>query len=170
VLFDCGDQQSGILGTFGEHFVVRDDLVLGLLHFTRLPNSFGLLAFPLRMISVCGSKTLRILLGCWVIPCNTPALVCRMTCCTRSPMVSKISRSGFSRPCRGLGRSRISSRTPPACCTIFRVRLTSSRYRWIRRSSTFRSFQPPCQGDGHHLLVRATNSVADVAVCSRCLL
>jgi len=34
--------------------VVRDDLALGLLTLTRLPNSLGLLAFPLRMISVCG--------------------------------------------------------------------------------------------------------------------
>src|SRR5215471_9314500 len=59
VLFDGGNQQPGILGTFSEHFVVRDDLVLGLLTLTRLRNSLGLLAFPLRMISVCGSKTLK---------------------------------------------------------------------------------------------------------------
>jgi len=32
MLFDRGNQESAILWTFGEHFVVRDDLVLGLLH------------------------------------------------------------------------------------------------------------------------------------------
>src|SRR5437879_2946721 len=47
---------------------------------TNLPNSVGLLALPLRMISVCGSNTLTILPGKCVIPWKIRALVCFTTC------------------------------------------------------------------------------------------
>jgi len=46
VLFYCGNQQFGIVGTFGEHFIVRDDLVFGLLHFNQVAELVRLAGFP----------------------------------------------------------------------------------------------------------------------------
>src|SRR5262249_37736687 len=47
VLFDGGNQQVGVLGAFGEHFVVGDDLVLGLLHFNHVAELIGLAGLAL---------------------------------------------------------------------------------------------------------------------------
>ena len=60
--------ETGILWTFGEHFVVRDDLVLGFLQLYQLAELVRLARLPLRMISVCASKRLTILCGYLVIP------------------------------------------------------------------------------------------------------
>jgi hypothetical protein len=54
--FDRRQQQALIAGPLFEHFIVSDDLVLVSWSATTLPNSFGLDAFPLRMISVWPSK------------------------------------------------------------------------------------------------------------------
>src|ERR1700740_433736 len=48
-----------ITRAFGEYPIIRDDLILGLLDFHQLAKLGGL-AFPFRMISVYGSKTLTI--------------------------------------------------------------------------------------------------------------
>jgi len=46
MLFDRGNQESAILWTFGEHFVVRDDLVLGFLHFNEVSELVWLARLP----------------------------------------------------------------------------------------------------------------------------
>jgi hypothetical protein len=69
------------------HLVVGDELPLGLLDFTSRPNSVGFASLPLRMISVCGSKTLTTLLGKCVSPRRTRARVCARTCRTNSIVV-----------------------------------------------------------------------------------
>src|SRR5438094_6193221 len=56
--------------------------------FTSLPNSVGLLALPLRMISVLGSKRLTSFPATRVSPSSTRALVCRITCWTRGSITS----------------------------------------------------------------------------------
>ena len=47
MLFDRRNQQSGILWTFGVHFVVRNDLVLGFLHLNHVPELVWLASLPL---------------------------------------------------------------------------------------------------------------------------
>ena len=47
MLFDRGNQESAILWTFGEHLVVRDDLVLGFLHLNHVPELVWLARLPL---------------------------------------------------------------------------------------------------------------------------
>jgi hypothetical protein len=49
VLFDRGNQESAILWTFGEHFVVRDDLVLGFPHFNDVPELVWLASLGVRL-------------------------------------------------------------------------------------------------------------------------
>jgi hypothetical protein len=61
-----------------EHLVMGDDLVLRLLYPEQLPKFGGLVALPLRMISVCGSNRLTIFSGNCVNPLNTLAFVCLM--------------------------------------------------------------------------------------------
>jgi len=53
-----GEQQVAIVGALIVDFVIDNDLCLGFLNLTILPNSVGLAALPLRIISVCGSNRL----------------------------------------------------------------------------------------------------------------
>ena len=46
MLFDRENQWVGILGTFGKHLIVRDDLVLGSLHFNQVPELVWLARLP----------------------------------------------------------------------------------------------------------------------------
>jgi hypothetical protein len=65
---------------------IRSNLVFWIL--TSLPSSLGLLAFPLRIISVWGSNTLTIFPGEFVSHAKIGILVCLTTCRTRPTMVS----------------------------------------------------------------------------------
>ena len=51
--------QGPIFGSPLVDLVVDDDLILGLLILTSLPNSVGLEVLPLRIASVCGSNRLN---------------------------------------------------------------------------------------------------------------
>src|ERR1700716_3157931 len=79
--------------------------------FTILPNSFGLPALPLRMISVDGSNTLRILPSACVSPRKTRALVCFITCLTSGTIASSSWRKPSSASCC---RTFLARFVPPA--------------------------------------------------------
>src|SRR2546422_380698 len=73
--------------------------------FTSLPNSVGLLALPLRMISVLGSKMLTSFPSTRVPPPSTRALVCCITCWRRGSMTC-------APPCSGPRSTWIPYRRP----------------------------------------------------------
>src|SRR5215470_15587815 len=75
-------------------------------NFTILPNSVGLLALPLRMISVDGSNRLTSLPSLRVLPRKMRVLVCFITRLTSGIISSSSWRSPSSASCRRLARRR----------------------------------------------------------------
>jgi hypothetical protein len=94
--FDRRREQIGIVEQLVIDREVDHDLVLGLLHFTILPNSLGLPPCLCRMISVDGSNTLRSLpFRARTAPidrkrCFVPLVKCELTAKTRAVIYSSV--------------------------------------------------------------------------------
>src|SRR5271166_4026152 len=127
---------------------------------TSLPNSLGLPAFPLRMISVCGSNKLTSFPGNWVKPSKTRALVCRTTRRTCSAMVSSRSPSSRTPLRRRGGRASTSCNTRRESWRICRVTRSSCRYSFFALQFPFRSFVTEGLSDGDHPLGHRAHPVA----------
>src|SRR3989449_6778146 len=112
MFFYRGDQQRGIRWAFREHFVVRDDLVLGLLHLDQFAKLGWLTGFAFANDFRVRLEHAHDLAGKCVIPWKIRALVCFTTCRTRSAMSSKVSLTFRTRLRRRGARCSTSSITP----------------------------------------------------------
>jgi hypothetical protein len=109
VLFDCGNQQFRIVGTFGEHFIVRDDLVLGLLHFNQVAELVRLTRFPFANDFRVRLENTQDLMGInrpWGFPITAGPMACPSRACVlasgtfSSPMRVNASYIRFARTSR----------------------------------------------------------------------
>jgi hypothetical protein len=83
--------------------VPRDGLMLAFLDGDQLPNSVGFAILPLRIASVCGSKTLSTLLGTCVSPPRSRARVYARTRVTKGCICRSRARTGQRRRHRASG-------------------------------------------------------------------
>jgi hypothetical protein len=159
MLFHRGNQESAILRTFGEHLVVRDDLVLGFLHLNHVPELVWLAPLPLAndfrvrlekthdLVRILGNSSKHSRLGLPHHLSHTPSHRFQdlpESFPSRLPVPSKMLHF-FQHSFRLMHNlSRYTHQFPISLDTRF---------------PAFRSLQPPRQG--HHLLVYTAHAVTN---------